>query len=128
MAILRAFLVLLLAQLVGEALHRALHLPLPGPVLGMALLAAVLLLRRREPDEALVTTSNGLLRWLGLLFVPAGAGVVANLPLLRSAWLPIVVALVVSTVLTASVTALVMQALQRRGERVVMEPLKETQP
>jgi putative effector of murein hydrolase LrgA (UPF0299 family) len=121
MAILRAFLVLLLAQLAGEALHRALHLPLPGPVLGMALLAAVLLLRKREPDEALVTTSNGLLRWLGLLFVPAGAGVVANLPLLRSAWLPIVVALVISTILTASVTALVMQWLLRRGQRVVMD-------
>ncbi len=93
MDVLRSFGILLLAQLVGEALHRALHLPLPGPVLGMALLAAVLLLRRREPDAALVKTSNGLLTWLGLLFVPAGAGVVANLSLLRSAWLPIVVAL-----------------------------------
>jgi putative effector of murein hydrolase LrgA (UPF0299 family) len=121
MAILRSFLVLLLAQLAGEGLHRVLHLPLPGPVLGMALLAAVLLLRRREPDAALVKTSNGLLAWLGLLFVPAGAGVVANLSLLRSAWLPIVVALLVSTVLTASVTALVMQWLLRRGERVEME-------
>ncbi len=121
MAILRSFLVLLLAQLAGEGLHRALHLPLPGPVLGMALLAAVLLLRRREPDAALVKTSNGLLAWLGLLFVPAGAGIVANLSLLRSAWLPIVVALLLSTVLTASVTALVMQWLLRRGERVEME-------
>ncbi len=121
MAILRSFLVLLLAQLAGEGLHRALHLPLPGPVLGMALLVAVLLLRRREPDAALVKTSNGLLAWLGLLFVPAGAGVVANLSLLRSAWFPIAVALLISTVLTASVTALVMQWLLRRGERVEME-------
>jgi putative effector of murein hydrolase LrgA (UPF0299 family) len=121
MAILRSFLVLLLAQLAGEGLHRALHLPLPGPVLGMALLAAVLLLRRRAPDAALVKTSNGLLTWLGLLFVPAGAGIVANLSLLRSAWLPIAVALLLSTVLTANVTALVMQWLMRRGERVQME-------
>ncbi|AFL86831.1 putative effector of murein hydrolase LrgA [Terriglobus roseus DSM 18391] len=121
MDVLRSFGILLLAQLVGEALHRALHLPLPGPVLGMALLAAVLLLRRREPDAALVKTSNGLLRWLGLLFVPAGAGVVANLELLRAAWFPIAVALVVSTLLTITVTALVMQGLLRRGERVVMD-------
>ena len=121
MEVLRSFGILLLAQLVGEALHRALHLPLPGPVLGMALLALVLLLRRRPPDEALVKTSNGLLRWLGLLFVPAGAGVVANLGLLRSAWLPIAVALVVSTLLTITVTALVMQVLLKRGERVVMD-------
>ena len=121
MEVLRSFGILLLAQLAGEALHRALHLPLPGPVLGMALLALVLLLRKRAPDEALVKTSNGLLRWLGLLFVPAGAGVVANLGLLRAAWLPIAIALIVSTLLTIAVTALVMQVLLRRGERIVMD-------
>lgn len=118
MATLRSFLILLAAQLAGEALHRALHLPLPGPVLGMALLATILLLRKREPDTALVQTSNGLLRWLGLLFIPAGAGVVANLDLLRSAWLPITVALLLSTAFTVAATALVMQWLLRRGERV----------
>lgn len=118
MAILRSILILLAAQFVGEALHRALHLPLPGPVLGMAILATILLLRKREPDVALVQTSNGLLRWLGLLFIPAGAGVVANLGLFRTAWFPIVVALILSTALTIVVTALVMQWLLRRGQRV----------
>lgn len=118
MAMLRSILILLAAQLAGEGLHRALHLPLPGPVLGMALLATILLLRKREPDAALVQTSNNLLRWLGLLFIPAGAGVVANLGLFRTAWFPIVVALVVSTALTIAVTALVMQWLLHRGQRV----------
>ena len=93
MEILRSFLVLLLAQLAGETLHRAFHVPLPGPVLGMALLAVALLLRRGGPDEALIKTSDGLLRWLGLLFVPAGAGVFANVHLLRAGWLPILVSL-----------------------------------
>jgi putative effector of murein hydrolase LrgA (UPF0299 family) len=120
MAMLRSILILLASQLAGEALHRALHLPLPGPVLGMALLAAILLLRKREPDTALVQTSNGLLRWLGLLFIPAGAGVVANLGLFRTAWFPILVALIVSTALTIAVTALVMQWLLRRGQRVAI--------
>jgi holin-like protein len=120
MDVLRSFCILLLAQLMGETLHRALHLPLPGPVLGMALLALFLLLRKQEPDEALVKTSNGLLRWLGLLFVPAGAGVVVNLGLLRTSWLPIAVALVVSTLLTITVTACVMQGMLKRGERVEM--------
>ncbi len=118
MAMLRSILILLAAQLAGEGLHRALHLPLPGPVLGMALLATILLLRKREPDAALVQTSNSLLRWLGLLFIPAGAGVVANLGLFRTAWFPVVVALVVSTALTIAVTALVMQWLLHRGQRV----------
>ena len=117
---LRSILILLAAQFAGEALHRALHLPLPGPVLGMAILAVILLLRKREPDAALVQTSNGLLKWLGLLFIPAGAGVVANLGLFRTAWFPIAVALIVSTALTIAVTALVMQWLLKRGERITI--------
>lgn len=114
---LRSFCVLLLAQCAGEVLHRALHLPIPGPVLGMALLAMALLLRRREPDASLVQTSQALLRWLGLLFVPAGVGVVLYLDQLRKAWLPIAAALVLSTLLTFTVTALVMQGWQRRTRR-----------
>jgi holin-like protein len=118
MAILRSILILLSAQLLGEALHRALHIPLPGPVFGMALLAAYFLLRKREPDAALVQTSNGLLKWFGLLFIPAGVGVVAHLHLFRTAWFPIVVAMFVSTAITITVTALVMQWLLHRGQRV----------
>ena len=114
MAILRSFLTLLLAQLVGEALHRWLHLPLPGPVIGMALLAAVLLWHGGEPDAALVETSDTLLRWLGLLFVPAGVGVFSYLGLLRAGFVPIVAALVLSTLLTFAVTGWVMQALSRK--------------
>ncbi len=114
---LRSFCVLLLAQCAGEVLRRTLHLSIPGPVLGMALLAAALLLRKRAPDASLVQTSQMLLRWLGLLFVPAGVGVVVYLDQLRRAWLPVVAALTGSTLLTFAVTAFVMQASGRRGGR-----------
>ena len=111
MAILKSFFVLLLFQMLGTVLQSLLRIPIPGPVLGMALLAAWLLLRRGEPPAALRQTSNGLLAWLGLLFVPAGVGVFAYLPLLRASWLPIVVALVGSSLLTLAATALVMKRL-----------------
>lgn len=117
MAILRALLTLLVAQLLGEVLHRLLHLPLPGPVLGMALLAAGLLLRGGEPDAALVKTSETLLRWLPLLFVPAGVGVFSYLHALHAGLLPITAGLVLSTVLTFAVTGWTMQALSRRRLR-----------
>ena len=114
MAVLRAFSVLLLFQLFGEWLRAALHVPVPGPVLGMVLLAAWFIVRKREPDAALQTTADSLLGWLPLLFVPAGVGIVANLALLRAAWLPISVGLLGSTLLTLAVTAWVMQAVGRR--------------
>lgn len=103
---------LLLFQTAGEALRKATHMPVPGPVLGMVMLAAWYILRGKEPEEPLQQTADGQLRWLGLLFVPAGVGIVANLALVRSAWLPISVSLVCSTVLTLAVTAWIMH---RRG-------------
>ena len=111
--ILNALFCLLLCQFLGEIVSRVLHIPIPGPVLGMLLLAGWYGFRRREPGKAMRRASDGLLRWLGLLFVPAGVGIVANLPVLRAAWLPVTVSLVGSTLLTLLTTALLMQWLTR---------------
>jgi len=75
---LAALTALLICQLAGEAVVQAAHLPLPGPVLGMAMLAVLMLVRSPLPRE-LDGTANGLLRHLALLFVPAGVGVVQQM-------------------------------------------------
>jgi len=99
-------------QLVGEALALGLGLPIPGPVVGMLLLLLTLVVRRgaAAPD----TTADTLLSHLSLLFVPAGVGVIVHAERLGGEWLPIVAALLVSTVVTLVVTAWVMQWLVRR--------------
>lgn len=107
---------LLVCQLAGEALVRLAGLPVPGPVVGMVLLLA-LLFARGGPPAPLQSTAEGLLGHLSLLFVPAGVGVVVHLPLIAAEWPAIVGALVVSTVLTVAVTAWLMAALLRRGAR-----------
>ena len=117
-----AITLLLVCQLAGEILTMATGLPLPGPVVGMALLFAGLLVRRRIADggdeveipEDLERTATGLLSHLSLLFVPAGVGVMLYLPLIAEEWLPITVSLVASTLLTIAFTALVMSWLVRR--------------
>lgn len=101
---------LLVFQLLGEALVRLAGVPLPGPVAGMAMLCAALVVRGRVPD-ALGTAADGLARHLSLLFVPAGVGVMLYVRQLASEWLPIVVALVVSTVLAIAVAAYVFARL-----------------
>ena len=104
---------LLLCQLAGEVAARALHLPVPGPVLGMGLLLAVLLLRGSVP-EALARPAEGLLSHLGLLFVPAGVGVVLHLDALaEDAW-PVALAVLGGTLLVLGTTGLVAQRLLRR--------------
>jgi holin-like protein len=112
--------ILLACQVVGEWLTGALHLAVPGPVLGMALLAAVLGGARRVPD-GLAQVADSLLKAMPLFFIPAGVGVMVLSDTLRSAWLPITVALVASTLLAILATALVMRAtlalLSRRSRK-----------
>lgn len=103
---------LLVFQLLGEVISKGLDLPLPGPVVGMALLFLGLVIRGELP-EGLKDTAGGLLKHLSLLFVPAGVGVMMHLHLLKAEWQAISAALVVSTVLTIAVSALVMVGLSR---------------
>jgi len=106
---------LLVCQLVGEAAAVAFGLPVPGPVIGMALLFVGLCVAGRVPEQMQRTTS-GLLEHLSLLFVPAGVGVVAYLGLLAEQWAPIAVVLVVSTLATIAVTGLLMDRLAGHGD------------
>lgn len=112
---LQAFTTLLGFQLIGEALARTLQLPVPGPVVGMLLLLVALVLRRGTPPAWLEPSSNALLQHLGLLFVPAGIGIIAYTSLLARGWLPILLTLVLSTVLTLAATALTLKLLLAVG-------------
>lgn len=114
---LKALTLLLLFQLAGEAIALYFALPVPGPVIGMGLLFAGLALRG-GPSAELRGTAQNLLQHLSLLFVPAGVGVMLHIQRIADEWLPIVVALVASTVASILVTALVLRALQvHEGER-----------
>ncbi len=112
---LAAITLLLLFQLAGEAIARYFALPVPGPVIGMALLFAALAWRG-EPSADLRSTAQNLLQHLSLLFVPAGVGVMLHLQRMADEWLPLLVALVISTFVTIAVTALVLKALHVHEE------------
>lgn len=103
---------LLLFQLLGEVLARWLDLPIPGPVIGMLLLFLALMLRG-GPGDDLRTTSQTLLQHLSLLFVPAGTGIMVHLHRVADEWLALLLSLLISTVATLVVTALVMKLCQR---------------
>lgn len=105
--------VLLVCQLAGEVISRLAGLPIPGPVIGMVLLFAGLLIRGGIPGR-LEGVANTILSHLSLLFIPAGVGVIVHLHLIGREWLPISVALVLGTAITLAVTGLVMERLVRR--------------
>ena len=128
---LAALATLLVCQLAGEVVVRALSLPLPGPVIGMALLF-VLMLARAPIAKGIDETANTLLKHLSLLFVPAGVGVVQNLMTLGHEGLRLILVVVLATVITLVVTALTFEYLARfmqvdeideaAGERETPEP------
>jgi len=103
---------LLACQFVGEVVVRAVGAPLPGPVLGLLILLAILSVRG-GPDPELRSVSDALLRYLALLFVPAAVGVITQLDVLGRNWLPVLVSILVSTALGLLVTGLLMQRFVR---------------
>lgn len=112
MPFLNGMTILLIYQLIGEVIVRWLKLPLPGPVLGMSLLFVSLLIYKRVP-LALETASTALLSHLSLLFIPAGVGLMLYFDALAKEWLPILVTLIASTLITMAVIALSMQLLMK---------------
>jgi holin-like protein len=104
---------ILLCQLLGEAIAHAAGIAVPGPVIGMVLCVLLLLARdqlgRTAPaelrDGTFEQTGRGILSHLSLLFIPAGVGVVQRLDVLAGNAVAIALALVVSTVLSLAVTA-----------------------
>jgi len=110
--------ILLICQLIGEITVRALGLPVPGPVIGMLILFAGLVIRGNLPS-GLESVANGFLSNLSLLFIPAGAGVTIYLGLLAQEWLPISASLIIGTALTIGISGWIMDRLLRRPTKRV---------
>jgi holin-like protein len=123
--ILRVLALLLFCQLCGEVVVRGVGLPLPGPVLGLCLLALLLALAARSgrwsreniDDHPIGRVSAGLLSVMGLLFVPAGVGLLDYIPLFATHGAALFVALLGSTILTLLVTVGVFRLVARRLPR-----------
>lgn len=116
---LEAFALLLAFQLVGEVLAFVLKLPLPGPVIGMVALF-VCWPRLGRIRDVVDRFGSTLLAHLGLLFVPAGVGVMLHLDLLAAWWGPLLLALLASTALTMALAVWLytrIRALQERRGR-----------
>ena len=104
----------------GEGVMRLGILPVPGPVTGLMLLYADLTWHGRLPDD-LGRLADRLLGLFGLLFVPAGVGLVAHADVLRAECVPIAVAIVggttVTLLATIAATTLLRALRDRRARR-----------
>ena len=117
---------------VGELASRSGLLPLPAPVTGLVLLYAELTIRGKLQDD-LGILADRLLQLLGMLFVPAGVGVIAYLDVMKTEALPILAAVIGGTAITIFVTAIVTnrfgQAFNREREAgQIAEAVRDVSP
>jgi holin-like protein len=112
---LKAILTLFVCLALGNTINRLTGLPLPGSVIGLLILLAILIWRR-GPDEPMKQTGHFLLRNMTIFFIPASVGLMTQLPALQHNALTIGIAIVVSTLLGMAVTAVLMQCLARDAE------------
>lgn len=111
---LEALATLLAFQLLGEVLAHLSGLPLPGPVIGMAgLFLAWPHLPRLH--GRLASFAESLLAHFGLLFVPAGVGVMVHAGLIAAWWAPLLFGVVVSSAVTMALAAWLFVRLRHRS-------------
>jgi holin-like protein len=106
-----AFLLIMLS-IGGEMMAATLHLPIPGPIIGMVSLILALFAKPQLAD-LIAPAADFIIRWLGALIVPAAAGIVMYGPLFRSHGLALAIVLVTTTLATGLTVALIYRAVQR---------------
>jgi holin-like protein len=116
MSLINGILILLLCQCAGEAIKAYFNISLPGPVLGMLILLAGLLLFKRIP-ESVSHSSQRLISLLGLMFLPAAAGLFFLGSQFNNQWPAIIGAVVLGSVLSLIFNGLIMSWLVNRQQR-----------
>jgi putative effector of murein hydrolase LrgA (UPF0299 family) len=107
---------LVLCQLLGTVLNVLLLPMLPGPIIGMLLLFAFLMLRG-EVGEPLSVASSSLLKYLPLILVPPAVGVMAYASDIAADFWAVVGALVLSLLVSLAFAGWLMQKLIERQQR-----------
>lgn len=102
--------------LVGELLSMIPGLSIPGSILGMLLLTA-LLERKVVNPRSIAPICRFLISNMAFFFVPPGVALMLYFDIIAAEWVPITVATVVSIFLVIVVTGRLHQFLHRRIKR-----------
>jgi holin-like protein len=110
---LKGLLILLVFQCLGEIIKAYTQVFLPAPVIGMLLLFLALSLRGQSVPTPLNQTSQQLIRYLPLMFLPPAVGIFFLGPQFSDQWPAIIAAIVIGTFLSLLFNAILMKRLSR---------------
>ena len=106
----KAFLILIVFQILGETFVALTKVPIPGPVIGMILLFISLQVREKVSGN-LQRVSQGLVNNLSLLFLPASVGIFFLPVQFDDQWPAILGALLGGTLFSTIVTTFIIHRL-----------------
>ncbi len=121
---LRGLAMLLVFQSLGEVIVRASGMVVPGPVVGMVLLFAFLVLKRDTPPS-LGEAADGLLSHLAIFYIPAAVGVMLYAKPLAEQGLAWIVAILLSTAGAMLLPALLLKRWLGNGGSVPPDETKD---
>ena len=116
MRILRQVLILLGVWLAGELISRGLGLPIPGNVIGMFLLLALLQCKVVKVGW-LAEITGFFLENISFFFIPGAVALIVYFDEIKSNLVPILVSIIISTVAVFLVTGWSVQALMGLARR-----------
>lgn len=119
--LLRGLTWLVLFQLLGTAINHLFLSMLPGPIIGLVLLLAYLMLRG-EVSAPLSEAASSLLRYLPLLLVPPAVGVMVYAADIAADFWAIVSSLVLSVLIALAFCGVLMQKMIARQARREEKP------
>jgi holin-like protein len=99
----------------GELANKLFHLIIPGNVIGMMLMMALLCFRIVKIED-IEETANLILDHLALFFLPGTVGLMAYAHIIRESGIQILFICIASTIIVMGVTGAVTQFLIRRIE------------
>lgn len=109
---LKALLYILAFLGLGELVRYLLDLPIAGNIIGMLLLF-IALKQKWVQLSVIKPASDKLLEFLVLFFIPYGVGLMVYFDLVEAFWLPMASAVIVSTLFTLYITALIVAKFGR---------------
>ena len=104
----KGILYLFLFLILGEIIVYFGNIPIAGNIVGMILIFIALKLKVIKLEDV-KPASDKFIKYMILFFVPYGVGLMAFYDVIKLHWIAIVVATVVSTILTLYVTAFIQQ-------------------
>ena len=124
---LRSLFIIFFYQLLGEAIQKIFEINIPGPVIGLILLLLSFIIFSKKLTDSkkiikeISVTSNQIINYLSLLFVPIGVGVVMHINYLGDNLFKIFSIIIIATLATLVFTAFVMEKIinleKKNGKR-----------